>query len=224
MDGMAVPSPRVHPTLAMPVEDSGRADAVLITTRRCELLADNSGEFGYSAVPLVRRCVEGDDPDAWRELFLVVEETASSPVRSALRSFGVARMETETLVLELVEELYLNDCRKLRSCRAQSERQFCAWMSKVALHFTLDWVDHQKRIRARERSGVPASAPIDLRGPDEITLQARLGEWRTLMRPQDFRQLLLLAGRSTSDSSAYSSTQHRWIRRLLTRYPRLLSQ
>ena len=76
-------------------------------------------------------------------------------VRRLLGDVGVSLMETELVVLELVERLYWDECRRLRSCRARSLAQFRAGLRRTALHFALDWLRHRvRRVRGIERPGV----------------------------------------------------------------------
>jgi len=102
--------------------------------------------------------------------------------------------ETEVVVDELFEELYFNDCRKLRSCWAENAARFRAWLRQTAACFTLDWLECQTRRAAREKAARSHYAPPARWGPDEATIQARLEEWEPLMRPRDFRRLLVVIG------------------------------
>ena len=43
-------------------------------------LADHQSKRGSGMFPLLRRCIELDDAEAWGELFLLVEEAASRRV------------------------------------------------------------------------------------------------------------------------------------------------
>ena len=138
-----------------------------------------------------------------------------------LRCAGVSTRGTEAVVLELFEDLYFDDCRKLRSCWAQSEEEFRIWLWQVPAHFARNWVDRRQRAVAKEKAARSETPPPDRSGPDETPLQARLEEWPPLMRPRDFEHLQVLIGLSKPERPISARTRQRWIEQLLRKYPDL---
>jgi len=174
-------------------------------------------------IPLLRRCLELHEQDAWTDLFRLVEAAATPQVRWVLSRTGVSRMETEELVLELVEQLYQDDCRKLRSCRARSEAELGAWLRQVALRFAWKWVHRHQRGVPRKPESLSVVEMPELSGLDERALEARLAEWELLMAPKDFDRLLMLLGRATTARAACRHTQCRWARHLMKKYAHLFA-
>lgn len=174
-------------------------------------------------VPLLRPCFQSHEKNAWTDLFRLVEEAATPPVRGILSRTGVSRIETEEVVLELFEQLYRDDCRKLRSCRASTEAEFRAWLVIVAKNFARNWVDRHRRRVARDNaalSALSAARMTDRSGLDERQLQARLAEWKPLMRPGDFNRLLVLIGEASAQAVS-GRTRRRWANDLVGNYPHL---
>ncbi len=176
----------------------------------------------------------GTRGEAWGDFYLFIEQTVSRTVRRLLRGFGFDEGEGEVVVLEFIEALYVRDRRKLRSCKAKSERAFRAWLRTGATWFTLNWTRDQSRAESRQhRAGTrvtgqfgPDAASLKLaeaerRGPDARQIEACLREWQSVMRPRDFARLLVLMGRSTPERPISACTERRWIRQLLDRYPHL---
>ena len=175
-------------------------------------------ERRHTMLELLRRCIESDEPDAWGDLFVLVEETAALPVRCVLRRLVVDQNETEAVVLELFEHLYLNGI-KLRTCRARTEAGFRAWLRPVAANFALDWVERRGRAIDREKAALWRAPLPDRSGPDERQLQAWLDELRTRMTPRDFERVLKLAKLSTVETPITDCTRRKWIVRLIDKYP-----
>jgi DNA-directed RNA polymerase specialized sigma24 family protein len=172
--------------------------------------------------PLLQRCVELHERCAWSDLFLLVEDTASLRVRWVLGRFGVSRTEVEDVVSELFTELYLDNCRKLRSCRAENEAEFRAWLWQVATHFAQNWVDRYQRAAARERGALSRLVLPDRSGPDDEALRARVEEWRRLMAVEDFERLLVLIAPVTAEPAVCERTRRHWTHELMAKYPHLL--
>jgi hypothetical protein len=172
---------------------------------------------------LLRRCIEFDEPDAWGDLYVLVEETVAFPVRCVLRRLVVDQNETEAVVLELFEHLYLNGI-KLRTCRARTEAGFRAWLRPVAANFALDWVERRGRAIVREKAALWRATLPDRSGPDERQLQAWLDELRTKMTPRDFERVLKLAKLSTVETPIADCTRRKWIVRLMNKYPDLFGE
>jgi len=176
-----------------------------------------------NALARVRARTASGDDGAWPDLFVFVEQTASPAVRHLLRRFGFDPGETEEVVLEVIEELFFDDCRRLRSCRAESEEQFRAWLRATATRSAIKWIRRRVSARAGRKSARAEDAAVDRSGPDEFEVRARLEEWRPLMAGQDFRRLLLLTGLVAGERPISPRTRRRWTRRLVTRYPPLFN-
>jgi len=180
--------------------------------------ADTTSDSRDGRYPVLQGCFECDNPQAWGELFLVIQESAGPAIRYLVRRSGATDAEAEVVVAELLEELYFDDCRKLRTCCATSEATFRAWLRKTGVNFARDWLDRWTRARARERAARAKHAPPDRSGPDEAMIQGRLEEWEPLMAPKHFRRLLVLTGRKRLAQAVSARTERRWIRQLVSQY------
>lgn len=172
---------------------------------------------------LLQSCLESNDPDSWARLYLLIQETVTPRVRSVLRWYGVSVTETELVLLELIEELYANQCR-LRSCRAQNEAEFRAWLWQVATHYTQTWATRRHRTSRKEKAALSRLPLPDRWGSDEEFLRARVGEWQTLMKPKDFERLRRLIGWAPARTAASDRTRRRWEQHLLRQYPHLFGE
>lgn len=181
--------------------------------------ADTLPKSNVTVLELLRMCIETGDGDACASLFLLVEKTAAPAARRLLRRFGFGEMETEGVVLELFENLYLDGFRKLRSCLANNEATLRSWLRVTAVRFTLNWLDRRLRVVRRERAALAEIAPSDRSGPDEGATRAIVDEWRPLMKPRDFGRLLALIGLGAHEPPISVRTRQRWAEQLLRKYP-----
>lgn len=165
---------------------------------------------------VLRACQQGGDDQAWADLYLMIEDAVSRPISRWLRRFGFSESETEVVVLELIEALYVNHCRRLRSCRANCDAMFHGWLRTVARHFTLDWVAHPARNR-RETSA-PGLDAVDESGPDEFEIRVWLDEWQPEMKPKHFHRLLILMGWHVLEQEPAERTLRHWRQELVRKY------
>ncbi len=168
---------------------------------------------------VLRACQQGGDDQAWADLYLMIEDAVSRPISRWLRRFGFSESEAEVVVLELVEALYMNDCRMLRSCRAHCDAMFHGWLRTVARHFTLDWVAHPER--NRRESCAPGLDAVDESGPDEFLIRVFLNEWQPEMKPKHFHRLLILMGWHVLEQEPAERTLRHWRQELSCGYRHL---
>jgi DNA-directed RNA polymerase specialized sigma24 family protein len=168
---------------------------------------------------LLERGVDREEGDAWGELFQIFDNSAAPAVRRIAKACGFSAIDPEDAVLDVVDSLYADDARRLRTFNG-SMPQLRRWLRVVATRHVRKWVRCERRRRRREE----AALTLCSRGTSETPLTEQdikllLAEFATVASPEDYDKVQFFLGRKLFDPPPSRRTQQRWAKDLIEKYP-----
>jgi hypothetical protein len=145
---------------------------------------------------LILRCCE-DDPQAWVDLWNLVEDEVAGVLRRLLWSRGADPGLADDLRQELYFYLREDAAQRLGAFRGAAEAQLRRFVAAVARHFAQNRLLSLRRARAREAEALRSRARPGHPGPTEAEVLAACSELIGLMAERDrsrFRRILGRAG------------------------------
>jgi DNA-directed RNA polymerase specialized sigma24 family protein len=142
---------------------------------------------------LLDRC-EHKDPEAWPELWHLVEDLAAGPVLRLIRCWHLDASLADDVLQEFYIYLQAGDFRRLRVFRGTRQSAWKGFLHAIAMRFTLKMIrrwhrTHQEEMEARHHFFRP-----DRRGPTEKSIEAVLRELALIMPEHDWAKLQWISG------------------------------
>lgn len=163
---------------------------------------------------LIDRCCK-NDPEAWTELWGIVESAALYPVRRLLQNQRFAIDWAEDVMQDFYLFLQQEDFHHLRTFHGQSMSQFRVYLRTSAIHFTLNTTRKMKRLQRTETKAFRDAPITDRNGPTEEDVGSKLRELESLMEERDKSRFEEILSGAVEGSER---TYRRWRRDLYRKY------
>ncbi|MCG8649695.1 MAG: hypothetical protein MI861_07670 [Pirellulales bacterium] len=167
---------------------------------------------------LLRKCIEQNQAESWVEFCWLMENAMAGPIGRLLRRFRVDETEAEDLVQEIFLMLQQDDMRKLRTFQGESAGQLAAWLRRIAINYTLNWLDKRCRRIRREQECISVHCAFAGAASAEQCHLELLDDLKAKLTHQEIVRLEILTGITRPAQPIAERTLRRWRMQLRRRH------